>query len=761
MSKDNVEMIFSVGELARLFETSDSLESFLQRAVGIIAYHMKAAVCSIYLWDEATQELTLRATQGLSAGSVGRVRLKLGEGITGLAVKELRTIRAARGARHPHFKLIPGLAEEGYEAFLAVPILHGMTRVGALVVQDPQPHYFTANDAKALGAIAAQLATTIEMARLLISLHSQRGVERGIADTPAWLKGTTITEGLAEGPARVINQAQDWAAEACARAPAGLNLADFERALRVAEEQLQQLQQELETRLSDMASLIFNAQLLMLKDSHFAGAMVDEIRAGAGPVEAIVGVVNRYSDLFAASANPRLQEKVQDVRDVGVRLLNNLRVPTGPAENRRGHVIIARDLLPSDIVKMAAEGAAGFIALGGGTWTSHVAILARSMELPAVLLAEPSLLDLPAETPILMDATQGHVFVRPGREVLERYRALREDLRRYAAPGAEVAPETYTRDGTRVRLLANINLLSDLTLARRFRAEGIGLYRSEFPFIIRNNFPSEEEQFAIYRKLLDAAGNQPVTFRTLDVGGDKMLSYFPHLNEANPFLGLRALRFSLKHREIFDRQIRALLRAGADRDLRIMFPLVSSLDDFLAARQIVDECSAALRREGIPHHERPQLGLMVELPSAVELADELAQAADFLSIGTNDLVQYMLAVDRTNDAMAHLYQYYHPAVLRAVARVARAAQERKREISLCGDMAAEQRMTPFLLGIGLRCFSVDPHAIPALQRCIQTVHLDEARRQAQELLSLGTLREVAERLDWPSAPVDTAPASAD
>lgn len=742
MSKNNVDLICDISELAGLFERTQSLSDFLHKVVSIIAYHMKAAVCSVYLFDDKAQEVILSATQGLNPDCIGKTRLKLGEGIVGQALSELRAIREANGTKNPHFKLIPGLREEKYNAFLAVPLIRWQTRIGVIAVQDPVPNYFDENDEKALRAIAAQLASTIENAKLLMSLH---GLEQESAEKPQidladikFIKGIAAAGGLAFGRATIMGHLDT---EEFAHTKVSHTLADFKRALACTESQLEDLQNQMAQRLADVASLIFNAHLLMLKDPEFMGAMLKRVETGIAPAAAVIDVVNQYVQLFAKSSNSMLREKTQDVKDLGHRILHNLFEKDAGKADYQGHVVIADSLLPSDIVKLTAQGAAGLVLAGGGA-TSHGAILARSLQLPMIVVRDRRILSVPENTMIVMDADQGNVLVNPGAEVIQKYESLKEARHRAEEFEVLVQPTTATRDGARVRLLANINLLSDLKVAKRLKAEGVGLYRSELPFIVRNDFPSEEEQYRIYRTLVEDMAGKEVVFRTLDIGGDKMLSYFPSVNEANPFLGLRAIRFSLRHKDIFSQQLRALLRAGAGTRMRIMFPLVSSVDDFVQAKDVVAECRHVLRAEGVAHCTDPELGVMVELPSAVEIAEELAHEADFLCIGSNDLVQYILAVDRTNEQIADLYVPYHPAVLRSLKRIALAAEKEAVDLSICGDIASDSRMIPFLLGIGIRTLSMDSARIPKVQKRIGELGMAEAKETAATLLKMSRVSEI-------------------
>lgn len=764
MGKDNVELICSVAELVGLFTGSHSLDEFFQRLVDTVAEHMHASVCSIYLFDEPRQEMVLQATHGLNLDAVGKVRLKMGEGIVGLALKELRPIRESRGSRNPFYKFIPGIDEERYEAFLAVPVLRGLTRVGALVVQHAEPGYFDETDATALRAIATQLATVIENAKLLAGLHDRLPFpEAGESSVPGepgaagrlFVKGIPGSGGHARGGAVYYGELAGSVVASVPDRPRepAVMLDEFDRALRLAERQLEALETRMKQQLADLSvSLIFSAQLLMLKDESFSGQMRALIADGQVPTVAIRDVVEQFAVLFSRNANPRLQEKVQDVRDLGHRLLLNLAADDDTSGDYAGRIVIGGDLLPSDLLKISAQHAAGLI-LTRGNLTAHLAILARSLEIPLVVSHDRRLTRLREGTPVLIDASQGSVHVRPDPTVLEQYDRL-EAAAMAAEHAAAPADDgtTLTRDGVRIRLQANINLLSELRIARRLHAEGVGLYRSEFPFIIRNDFPSEEEQFRIYRTVLEEMPDLDVVFRTLDVGGDKMVSYFPALHEANPFLGLRAIRFSLRYPNVFSQQLRAMLRAGASGPLRIMFPLISSVDDFLAAKHVTLECIDELAREQTPHNAAPQLGVMIELPCAVEMAEELAACADFLCLGTNDLVQYMLAADRTNELMSEYYVPYHPAVLRALRKVVAAAARHDTSLSLCGEMASDQRLVPILLGLGIRTLSVDARKLAALRAQVRSLAIADARQQTDRILKLTTISEVRDALAAPHRP---------
>lgn len=347
-------------------------------------------------------------------------------------------------------------------------------------------------------------------------------------------------------------------------------------------------------------------------------------------------------------------------------------------------------------------------------------------------------------TPVLIDGDVGNVYVDPSQTIIDRFDARNRAGQQVAVqPEAQPTGPTRTLDGTKIHLFANINLLAELPLASQMGAAGIGLYRTEFPFLIRPSFPSETEQYLVYRRVVESMAGKPVVFRTLDIGGEKTPAYADADIETNPELGLRSIRFTLAYRDIFEQQVRAILRAATgSRTPAIMFPLISSLDDFKKARQVVNDCIDQLRAEGLEHHDHPAIGMMVELPAVVETMPEFATEADFFAIGTNDFVQYMLGVDRANKQVANYYRPEHPSVLRALNRVVQVAVAHRKPISICGEMAHDTAMIPFLLGIGMRRLSIDPQFMPIVRRLIASLALEPCQAYARTLLTAGSIAEV-------------------
>ncbi|HNS19666.1 MAG TPA: phosphoenolpyruvate--protein phosphotransferase [Sedimentisphaerales bacterium] len=740
---DSERLLYDINELNHLFRNSVSVETLLGKAVEMVAERTQSAVCSIYLYNPEAKELTLRATRGLNPESVGQVRLKLGQGLTGLALQEMRAVCEADASRSPNYKFFPGIFEERYNAFLAVPIARGISKMGVLVVQRDTSQCFIASDVTALETVASQLANIIENAQFILGIHEPAAeTPKGPPTELRFVKGKMAAEGFAYAPAVVLDKQRGLATLSGRDDARTYTLDDFRTAVVRTESQLEQLQEQVENKLSDAASLIFAAHLMILKDRDFVGRITAKIESGVNAPAAVSEVATGYMRTFLASDSAYMQEKANDIEDLAVRLVNNLVSTTAQGDAYRDHVVVTRALFPSDLLKLSTEGASAVILVGGGV-TSHISILARSLAMPMVITDTFDLLNVRDGTPLLVDAEVGNVFVDPDDSVLNKFWTRQRARLTLDDQKKLMKPVTTTADGTRVRLTANINLLTDLKVAVELHCDGIGLYRTEFPFIIRSTFPSEAEQYVIYRKLVESMPDKPVTFRTLDAGGDKILSYYHDVKEQNPAMGMRSIRFSLQNKAIFAEQVRAILRAGVGANLRIMFPMISSLEEFQEARQVVHDSIASLARQGLEHNDKPSLGMMVELPAVVDLAEEFAREADFFSIGTNDLIQFMLAADRTNENVASFYLPHHPAVLRTLARVARAALSHDCDVSICGDMAHDTRYTPFLLGIGVKAFSVDPIFLLRTQQAITATSLPEAQALAKEMLDKSRISDIA------------------
>lgn len=744
-NRDHLNLLCDIGELATLIIGSTDIQGFLQQTVEVVARHLNADVGSIYLYDDTTHDLVLQATVGLNPSAVGRVRMKSGEGLVGKTFESLRPICEARASRHPNFKYFEEAHEDLFESFLAVPIHRGNEKIGVLVVQHEHPGYFDEIDVMALRAIASQLTGAIENARLMIDQNRETvpSREEDLLEKLRFIKGKTASGGFAYAPVRVLKTDRDALLSHRPDSEFLSTPQDFLKAVEATKQQLTDLQDRLAQRLPESAALIFEAHFMILKDASFVDAMLAKIEQGGSAPEAIREVAGHYMALFSSAPSAYLKEKAQDIKDLARRLLNNLHKETlEDTDHAKGRIVIVRQLLPSDLLKLATEDVKGIVLVSGGV-TSHVAIIARSLKLPMVIAERSDLLKIPDGTPMLLDADIGSIYAGPSETIIQRFEIRNQTQKAEAKAARPILTQTRTRDGESVKLLANINLLSEIKLAKDLNVQGIGLYRTEFPFLVRSNLPSEEEQYLVYKRLCDEMGDLEVTIRTLDIGGEKLLPYLEGTKEANPELGLRSIRFSLHHREVFLQQLRAILRAGAGTGkLKIVFPMISAIDEFRQARHAVEEAMVDLARKKLPFHPSPVLGAMIELPAVLDIIHELAKEADFFSIGTNDLIQYLLAVDRTNERVAAYYQPYHPSVLRSLHRIIQAAVKAEIEVTVCGEMGHEPEFIPFFIGAGLRTFSVDPHFLRSVQEKIVNLSVSQASAYARALLAEPTLEGI-------------------
>jgi len=750
--RDRFNLLGDIGDLAALLMESSDIGSFLQSTVLMISRYLNADACSIYLFDEKSEELVLKATVGLNIGAVEKIRMKPGEGPVGKTYEKLLSIHESSASLNPDFRYFKEAKTERFESFLSVPILRGTRKIGVLVVRKEQRDYFNKIDVVVLRALASQLAGALENICFLTDLcksgdRPAKLSESDISESLRFVEGEAASEGYAFALSTIFNRSHGELLADDSDSDDIYSLGDFYKAVQKTSDQLIEFQSRLTDQLLESASLIFDAHFMMLKDAQFINKIVQHIMDGISPPKAVKEVAGHYIDIFSSSSNEYIREKVTDMEDLAGRILKNLYdwSPEDPglSEDR---IVIARDLYPSEILKLASENVRGIILVRGGV-TSHVSILSRSLKIPMIIADRPELLNLREETPVLMDAAIGNIYVRPTEQVIRQFEDRKKNEKPIELLKGTMSPTTRTQDGVRVHLLANINLLSELAAARDLKAEGIGLYRTEFPFLIRSTFPSEEEQYLIYKRLFDEMPDQEVTIRTLDIGDDKIPVNSNSLLGENLDLGLRSIRFSLRHRDIFEQQIRAILRASAEAGrMRIMFPMISSLDEFREAKQVVLDCIASLRRENLSHHPGPAIGMMVELPSVLGTIREFAREADFFSVGTNDFVQYMLAVNRANEKVADYYCPYHPSVLRGLAEIFKAANSENKDISICGEMAHEPEYIPFLLGIGARRISVDPQFLPVLQKKITCLKITDAEEHAKAILLESTLKGAREVL---------------
>jgi phosphotransferase system enzyme I (PtsI) len=526
-------------------------------------------------------------------------------------------------------------------------------------------------------------------------------------------------------------------------------LARFERAVIAVRGELERLYERTAEAIGEEHADIFKAHLMFLEDVTLREEVERRVAGEKLNAEYLVGEwIARYTKIMASVPDTRFRERTQDLVDVGNRILARLLNANvkGLDHMDQPSVVVAHDLSPSDAAKLDMTNTLGLATDLSGP-TSHTAILARAFEIPAVVgLKFVGSHALPGDK-IIVDGSTGVVVIRPNEKTLARYEEEQEseERSRKALLAAELRP-SVTKDGHKVPTQANIELPLELSHSLKTKAQGIGLYRTEYLFLNRATLPSEEEQYEAYSEAAKAMTPAPVTLRTLDLGGDKFVSHLHFAQEINPQLGWRAIRFCLERPDIFKAQLRAMFRASVHGNVQIMFPLISGLDEFLRVKAIVREVAADLEERGVPFKKSIPIGSMIEVPSAVEIADLLAKECDFFSIGTNDLIQYSLAVDRVNEKIAHMYEPGHPAVLRMIRRTIKAARSANIPCAVCGEMAGDPVFTELLIGLGVTTLSMSAVAIPAVRAEIASVRYSQARRFAARIMRMGSVAEIRETL---------------
>jgi len=731
--------LLTISSKASLFETDGDFDSFLKEAVSLLIAEAGAGLGAVFVYDDPSRELVFRVgydkgdywdTRRCRSGSVpDRFSLDGTEVGKAFLSDEIRLLELA-DPESPDKKI----------SKILVPIIRGPEKIGVLLLAGPGENLFGKAEYSDLRRAASLLGDMLSEATAFM-VHQGIPSSVPVPDSRI-ISGLKASEGLVEGLALPVWSDMDNVADTLGNSgDPKSELEFFEKALSLSLRQLERIQKSTSFSDTEMISLIFTAQLYMLKDRSFLDKMRQAIEGGVSAAQAVQNTINSYADRFSSMTETRLAEKAQDVRDLGYRILSNMAQPEREGFNYNDQIVISRHIFPSDLFRLAVEGVAGVVLQGSGV-TAHISILARSLSVPILISDDKSLLSIPEGLPLLLDATLGKLYVRPDektrKSVWKAHREKKHTPDSYILKG-------HLSDGLQVAVHANINILKDAEEAMQEGAEGIGLYRSEFPFILKNDFLSEEQQFRLYRSIVHSQNGKPVILRTADIGGDKLLQGRSAI-ESNPFLGVRGIRFSLANLEMFRDQLRAMLRAGYGADLGIMLPMVSGVEEVMQAREEIGFCLSQLEERGERYNPHPKIGAMIELPSAAMAVGELADVTDFLSIGSNDLIMYLLAVDRTNENLSHLYRSHHPTVLKTLATIISKAVEKGRDISVCGDIASDPRLIPVLVGMGIRKLSVSPSMVEPVKKRLMQFRHSETLRIREEILRIRMLGEMDEFL---------------
>ena len=563
-------------------------------------------------------------------------------------------------------------------------------------------------------------------------------------------KGTGASPGIALGKALVIEHSE-LVIEKKTIENIDEEIQKLESAVKVSKEELTKVKEKALAELGEHEAEIFEAHLLVLEDPELIGSAISKIRDEKVNADYALNEIKEiFVAMFESMDNEYMRERAADIKDVTNRVLRHILgiKVVDLAELDEEVVLIAHDLTPSDTATMNKNMVLGFLTDIGGR-TSHTAIMARTLEIAAVVGLNDITKKVKDGDYIVFNGDTGEVIVNPDEETKAKYASLKEQFEEYRKSLELLKGQaSITTDGRHVELAGNIGSPNDVEGLIKNDAEGVGLYRTEFLYMDKeDSFPTEEDQYEAYKAVLEGMNNKPIVIRTLDIGGDKELPYFEMEAEMNPFLGYRAIRLCLDRKDIFKTQLRALYRASVHGKLRIMFPMISSLEELLDAKEVIKEVLKELDAENIAYSNDVEVGMMIEIPSAAVISDVLAKHVDFFSIGTNDLIQYTCAVDRMNQKISHLYNQFNPAVLRLIKMVIDNAHKEGKWVGMCGESAGDQRMIPILLGFGLDEFSMSPISILPARKLITSLSYADMQKFADEVLAMGTAKEIKEYVD--------------
>jgi phosphotransferase system enzyme I (PtsP) len=746
---------------------SHDLQETLANVTDLVAKRLDADVCSIYMVDPDHRRLTLASTIGLEASAVGRVALPMGEGLVGLAADRGEPIAIEDARTHPSYRYFPETGEERFASLMAAPLIVQGSVIGVIVIQTIEPRRFDEPDIELLQTCASLLAPVVVNAQLLALMSTsaeergdvvERIAESGLiqarragaagrgprAEKNVALRGLATSRGVAIGPVFRMDKPADLAS--VGYAPSGdpaEELAKFKEAMERALREIEDMRDVVQDRFGPEFAAVFHAQIQILEDKGFVANVTQAIEETGNAREALASVLDMYRRTFERIEDPYFRERGTDIADVGNRVMERLLGLRDQVEPmKRGSVVVVDQLLPAIFAQLEMDKVAAIVAEHGGK-TSHGVIFARTLEIPTVTGASGLLAEARDGELAIVDGATGTLYLSPDEGLIGEYEQAQHQFE-IAVEHLDAMRErpAETLDGRRVRLSANAGLLADLRLVDKHGAEGVGLFRTELLALAHRGFPSEEEQYQLYQRVAEAMQPRVVTIRTLDLGGDKGIPNIGLDDEENPQLGCRSIRLALENRRHFHAQLRAILRASTVGNLRLLLPMIGSVSELREARSVIDEARLELEREGGAFDAELEVGIMVEVPSAAITAATLAAECDFFSIGTNDLTQYTLAVDRGNEKVAHLFDPMHPAVLQLVHMTVRAARDAGIPVSVCGEMATNPLAVPLLVGLGIGELSGTPASVPVVKEIVRALDSRDVEQDARAALAASGAPEV-------------------
>ncbi|MEZ0151027.1 MAG: phosphoenolpyruvate--protein phosphotransferase [Candidatus Reddybacter sp.] len=728
-------MLNSLRSILQEVNSASDFGALLEIIVNRVKAVMGTGICSVYLLDARQDTYVLAATAGLQQAAVGKISMSSDQGLVGLVAHKAEPLNLEHAEAHPRFAYFPETGEEKFSAFLGSPIIHHRTVLGVLVVQQQQRRRFDESEEAFLVTIAAQLAGIIAHAEATGELaHAvSPELEPDNASGEAKYSGLASAPGIGIGVGIVVAPAADLSAVPKRRTDdIDGELGQFRDALDSTIKDLKTVHQDLADKLNPEEIALFDVYVSMLDDNSLGGEVSARIKTGLSAQYAWSRVILEHIRTFNAMENPYLRERATDVRDLGRRVLGYLQQQQEEKHYPKNTILIGEELAAPNLADVPFENIRAMVS-AKGSYNSHMAILGRAMGIPTIMGA----IDLPWSElegcELIVDAHQGVVINSPTDQHREAYEKVYAEEKIFAADLEATKDEpSITLDGRPISLWVNTGLRIDSMLSLDRGAEGVGLYRTEIPFFMHERFPSEEEQRQLYREQLDMFSPHPVTMRTLDIGGDKALPYFP-IEEENPFLGWRGIRVTLDHPEIFLVQLRAMMRASIGlNNLRILLPMISNTEELDSALVLIKRVYHELTLEEGYRFEMPAIGAMIEVPAAVYQIGEIAKRVDFISVGTNDLTQYLLAVDRNNPRVAELYHSFHPSLLKALRIIIDDAKKYHCPVSVCGELAGEPLGAILLVGMGYEFLSMSSANLLRVKAILRQLKQSEMSHFAEQ-----------------------------
>ena len=740
-------MLSSLRTIVQEVNSARSLPEVLAIIVKEVRGAMNAGVCSVYLFDDADQRYVLMATEGLRQESIGKVRLAMREGLVGLVAVKEEPLNLQDADQHPNFSYFEETGEAPFHSFLGVPIIHHRKVLGVLVLQQETRRRFASEEEAFVVTVCAQLSGAIAHAEATGALRQLASAGRG-KSKEAIFTGISSSPGVGIGRAVLVTNKADLKTvpQRHTEDPKA-EIQRFRDAVKAAKRDMRNLGAGLADKLSAEEFALFDVYIRLLDDRVLLNEVIAAIKLGQVAASAWSTVILKHVRTFQKMEDTYLRERAADVNDLGKRVLGYLQAKDREkAPLPRRIVLVGEDLSATALADIPVNRLVGIISLKGSS-NSHMAIVGRALGIPTVMGAVSlPWIELDGQE-LIVDGSTGDIVSRATRTVRRHYLQRQREEKLFTKDLEKLRDlPCHTSDGKRFSLWVNTGLRQDTARSLRSGAEAVGLFRTEIPFLMRSSFPTEDEQITIYRQQLADFSPRPVTMRTLDIGGDKDLPYFP-IEEENPFLGWRGIRISLDHPEIFLVQIRAMLRASEGiGNLRIMLPMISNIPELDRALQLIERVYEELTVEEGFILKRPLIGAMIEVPAAVYQVKEIGRRVDFLSVGTNDLTQYLLAVDRNNPRVAELYNSLHPSVLRALKQIQEQAAGVDCQLSICGEMAGDPLSAVVLLGLGYETFSMSASSLLRVKSMLLNVTRKDAQLLAKKALKMSSSKQIIDFL---------------